>query len=277
MTSDATTLPSRFETPADRYLGCPLPYARALALETVIQAIETVEAKAPRFSMTIDDDPASAESVAGDAFGGNPGILHFDVDKATTQLDLSDGSTIRHFAWSQSFHGWVSETRINGGRHGDCKVVIRSRHPGRPIGIVPDVSSAEGSTAAALLTLRCARVHLEASMKAPQEETGEAQSDFETEAATVAAHADACESDEIVWIVHATPWTRTRAIDVDRPVDLLDEEALSAMGDMPTRLHVSADGNGNCVVIEPLTQFVDAPDPIERLRTLAATTRRTDA
>jgi len=268
---------SPYTLPADRYLGCPQRHGRDLAFETVTQAIDLATAKPPRILLNIDDDPAMGDAVDCDVADLARTKLGFDPWKTTTRLELSDGSTIEHLAWCQSFHGWVSEVWIRGGLHGDCKVEIMTRERAMPIGLLPDLSSPTRSMAAAMLTLHSARLHLELSMNAPQHESGDALSGYVAEAETAAAHADAPESDDMVHVVHAAPWAPIRAIDSEPYVDLLDEEAYVGLPALPTRLFVSADADGGSVVVERLSQFADVPDPLSRLRTLAATTRRADA
>jgi hypothetical protein len=248
---------SPFLTSADLYLACSRRHGRDLALETITEMLLVASRTVPETRM----------------FGKDA----LDREITTTVLHMSDGSTARHTSWHQSFDGWNVEVEIDGGRHGDLRIEIRTGSKTVPSDIMPDHASEDVARSKALRAIECMRLHLEVSMSSTEAHDPETEAAAILEADVAAAHAEEPFRDDVVHVRHATPWERIRAMDSEPFRDLLDEDAAAAMNpDVPTRLSVSANADGGHVVLQRIERFADVPDALSRLRTLAATTRRID-
>ena len=246
---------SPFLTSADVYLACSHRHGRDLALETITELLLVASRTVPETRM----------------FGTDA----LDREITTTALHMSDGSTARHTSWHQSFDGWNVEVEIVGGRHGDLRLEIRTGSSTVPSDIMPDHASEDVARSKALRAIECMRLHLEISMCSPKDHDPETEAAAVLEADVAAAHAEDPVCDDVVHVRHATPWERIRAMDCEPFHDLLDEDAAAAITPVvPTRLSVSANADGGHVVLQRIERFVDVPDALSRLRTLAATTRR---
>lgn len=240
-----------FSTPASIYHGCDNLHGRTMVLETLTEALRVAAEHAP------DVKRMDRQGMSGDGIA--------------TVLAQRDGSCVRHFAWHKSFDGMMIEAIVTGGRHGDCTIKLMTGMNTPPAEIMPDHSSDDAARNAALCLLESIRTHLEASLR----DTGHDKSDQEAalllEGDIAAAHATPPVDDDMVYIQHATPWQGIRAMELEPGVELLDPEiARIHLKGGPTRLSVTATLDGNVVVVEPVQRFVDAPDTMTRLRTIAA-------
>lgn len=250
---ESTTSP--FLTSADIYLACTHRHGRDLALETITEVLLVASRTVPETRM----------------FGTDA----LDREITTTVLHMSDGSTARHTSWHQSFDGWNVEVEIVGGRHGGLRLEIRTGSSIVPSDIMPDHASEDVARSKALRAIECMRLHLDVSMSSPEAHDPDTEAAAVLEADVAAAHAEDPVCDDMVHVKHATPWERIRAMDTEPQQELLDDDAVAAITpDVPTRLFVSANADGGHVVLQRIERFVDVPDALSRLRTLAATTRR---
>jgi hypothetical protein len=243
-----------FTTPADVYTACPNRHDRDLALETVTEALRMAPSPKTR---TLNR--------SGSNDGSSPD---------ETMLELPTGSNVRHHAWYRSFSGWVVAVDVTAGPHGDARFSIETGMRERSEAIMPTSATTEAARDAAILALECLRLHLDLSMSHRADYDVEQAAGYLQEAETVAAHAEPPVQDDCVYVLHPAPWAAVRAIETEPDVDLLDDEGrATANQGLTTRLQVNAHAGSVGASVERLAQFVDVPDPLERLRVLTATKR----
>jgi hypothetical protein len=244
-----------FTTPADVYTACPNRHARDLALETVVEALRLAPSPKTRtLNRSTSDDGSRPDE---------------------TRLELPTGSVVRHHAWYRSFCGWVVEIDMTAGPHGDARFSISTGMREAPEAIMPTSATSDAARDAAILTLECLRLHLDLSMSRRADYDDEQAAHYLREAEWVAACAEPPVQDDCVYVLHPAPWATVRAIETEPDVDLLDEaDRSSTSRGMTTRIQINAHAGGVGASVERLAQFVETPDPLERLRVLAATTRR---
>ena len=243
-----------FTTPADVYTACPNRHDRDLALETVTETLRL--APSPKTRVLNRSGPEDGPR----------------LDE--TRLELPTGSVVRHHAWYKSFDGWVVAVDVTGGPHGDARFSIATGMRERPEAIMPTSVTTEAARDAAILTMECLRLHLDLSMHRLGDYDAEQMAEYVREAETVAAHAEPPAQDDCVYVRHPTPWAPVRAIETEPDTELLDDATRQSISEgMTTRLQVNAHAASVGASVERLGQFVEVPDPLERLRVLTARTR----
>lgn len=245
---------SPFTTPADLYTACPNRHDRNLAFETITEALRLATSPKTRVLNRSgrEDGPRLDE----------------------TRLELPTGSVVRHHAWYKSFDGWVVAVDVTAGPHGDARFSIATGMRERPEAIMPTSATTEAARDAAILTMECLRLHLDLSMSLRADYDDEQTAGYLREAETVAAHAEPPAQDDCVYVRHPTPWAPVRAIETEPDTELLDDASRPSVSEgLTTRLQINAHSGSVGASVERLGQFVEVPDPLERLRVLTARTR----